>query len=186
MCKKQVTNYFAELIKVLSDADASAIEQAISVLRQACDDSKQIFIFGNGGSAATAMHMACDLNNIRYKGKKRFKAYCLIENLAVLTALANDNSYEDVFVEQLKNLLAKDDVVVAISASGNSPNIVKAVGYAKSEGAKIIGMTGFSGGELKSLSDVSIHADVNDYGKAEDFHLICEHNIVNYLKSQTD
>jgi D-sedoheptulose 7-phosphate isomerase len=154
-------------------------------LWQAYQSDKQIFIFGNGGSASTASHMACDLaKGVSVKAKKRFKVQSLCDNVPIMTAWANDISYDDIFKEQLENLMNPEDIIIAISASGNSPNIVKAVEFAKAAGAFVIGFTGFSGGRLKDLSNLCMHFPINHYGQVEDLHLICEHILADCMKER--
>ncbi len=144
----------------------------------------QIFILGNGGSAATASHMANDLNKLTITpGKPRFKAIALTDNIPLMTAWGNDNSYEDIFAEQLINFIRPDDVVVAISASGNSPNVLRAVQVARQHGALTIGLTGDTGGKLKGLVDYCVLTPTGHICQQEDCHLIVEHAIANTLKT---
>ena len=171
-----INEYKNKLSLAIDNMDVEVINSAVDMLWNAYENDKQIFVIGNGGSASTASHIACDIGKgVVQPDKKRFRIQSLTDNLAWITAIANDISYDSIFEEQLKNFLNEKDIVIAISASGNSANVVKAVEFAKNHGAIIIGMTGFSGGKIKELADVKIHADLNDYGQAEDFHLICEH-----------
>ena len=145
---------------------------------------RTIFIVGNGGSAATASHFACDLAlGPRSSGGKAYRAISLGDNNALITAAGNDLGYETVFSEQLKTLLAPDDLVLAISASGNSPNIIEAVEYANHIGAMTIGLTGFDGGRLRHIAAEHIHISTpkGDYGPVEDLHLVVNHLISSYL-----
>jgi D-sedoheptulose 7-phosphate isomerase len=137
-----------------------------------------VFFIGNGGSAATASHFANDIAiGTRTGDAKPFRAMALTDNVAVLTALANDNGYDSIFVDQLKVHLRDGDALVAISASGNSPNVIAAVEYARSRGAKVVGLTGFDGGKLRTLSDIAIHAQTakGEYGPVEDLHMVVDH-----------
>jgi D-sedoheptulose 7-phosphate isomerase len=143
----------------------------------------KIFIIGNGGSASTASHMAVDLaKGTQVKGYPSLRVISLTDNVGMITAWANDLAYEEVFTEQLKNLLSYKDVLIAISASGNSPNILSAVRYAKSRGAATVGFIGFGGGKLKDLVDVDITVSSHNYGVVEDFHLTLNHIISQFIK----
>lgn len=173
-------NYFKELNCALNQIDKDKIARITEIIYGAYKNDKQIFILGNGGSAATASHFACDL--IKGTGKS-FKAISLTDNVSVITAVGNDLSYEDIFYEQLKNLVNREDVVIGISASGNSPNVVKAIKIAKEMGAKTIGLLGFkTGGILHDLVDCEITIQDGHYGRVEDVHLILCHLTVNYLR----
>jgi D-sedoheptulose 7-phosphate isomerase len=139
-----------------------------------------IFIFGNGGSASTSSHFCCDLNKgVSYGKHKKFHAHSLTDNMATITAYANDTSYDDVFVEPLKNFLNPGDLVIAISGSGNSKNVIKAVEYANSMGNRTAGITGYNGGKLKQIATLSVNANVNDMEISEDIHMILCHTIKN-------
>jgi len=177
-----INNYFEKLSFLLKSLDRQAIDNAIQIIYQAYQADHQIFIIGNGGSASTASHFCCDLSKglLGHKGDrkvKRAKVISLTDNIALMSAWSNDTCYEDVFIEQLKNLLNKEDVLIGISASGNSENIVRAIDYAKKNDAKTIGFLGFNGGRLKDLADCVILAPENHYGRVEDIHLILEHLI---------
>lgn len=181
-------NKYAEDIKTAIDGlDKIAIDNAINKIFQAYKDNKQIFIMGNGGSASTSSHFACDLGKgTVIEGKQRFRVISLNDNMALITAFSNDFGYEFVFEEQLKNLVNKGDIVIAISASGNSPNIIKGINYAKEKGAYIIGFSGFKGGQLKEISNLCIHVENNSYGQVEDIHMFLCHmislNIKKYIE----
>lgn len=180
-----ITKYIDGLNAALLATDKKAISQVAETIWKAYLNDKQIFIFGNGGSASTASHMACDLGKgVNQAGKRRLRVLSLCDNVAIMTAWANDVNYDSVFTEQLKNSLNPEDIVIAISASGNSPNVVQAVEFAKKQGAVVIGMTGFLGGKLKALSDISIHYDLNDYGQVEDLHLMAEHIITQCIREK--
>jgi len=178
--------YLDYLSEVLAGLDESEIGRAAEVLERARIRGRKIFIIGNGGSAATASHMANDLGIGCRTGKgKRFQAISLTDNVAVMTALANDTSYENIFVGQLEVLLEPKDVVLAISASGNSPNIIRAIRYAKKRGAITIGFTGFDGGGLRKFCDHVVWAKTpkGEYGPVEDVHMILDHLLMTYLKA---
>jgi D-sedoheptulose 7-phosphate isomerase len=141
--------YVRDLQTTLAALPLEPIEQVVSILNQARLENRQVFIMGNGGSAATASHFVCDLaKNTREVGKPHFKVIGLSDNMAILSALANDEGYDNVFVQQLANLINPGDIVIAISASGNSPNVLKAIEYARETGATTIGFTGYEGGKL--------------------------------------
>jgi D-sedoheptulose 7-phosphate isomerase len=181
-----VDSYIKELQHCLEKLDKYAIYQAVEILFEAYENGKKIFILGNGGSAGIASHMACDLGkgtlNREYDDEKRFKVISLTDNVPVITAFANDLSYEDIFIQQLKNLVEENDVVVALSGSGNSPNILKALKYAKKCKAKTIGFLGFiDGGKAKKLVDCAIIAKSRYYGPCEDIQLILDHVIISWL-----
>lgn len=180
-----INEYLEKLKAGFDSVDVQQIDAAVNELFNAWKNGKKVIIFGNGGSAATASHMVCDLNKTTlsgYEQKKRFKAICLNDNVPTMTAYANDGAYDDIFVEQLKNFLEKGDIVVALSGSGNSANVVRAVEYAKNNGAKVIGFGGFKGGKLKGLSDIFIWFKEAHYGRVEDFHMVLNHLITERLK----
>jgi D-sedoheptulose 7-phosphate isomerase len=176
--------YTAYITDLLDQLDYAAIDRVGRLLEDARHRGRTIFIVGNGGSAATASHLACDLSlGPRVFGGKAYRAISLADNNALLTAAGNDLGYETVFSEQLKTLLAPGDVVLAISASGNSLNVVRAVEYANHAGAVTIGLTGFDGGRLREIAREHIHIPTpkGDYGPVEDLHLMLNHLISSYL-----
>lgn len=178
-----IDQYLIELEQTIRDMNREAIWAATWVLFEAWRRGKQVFLVGNGGSAATASHMANDLNKLTIApGKARFKAIALTDNVPLMTAWGNDAAYEDIFAEQLINFVNPGDVIVAISASGNSPNILKAVRVAKERGALAIGLTGDVGGKLKDLVDYCVHIPSPRIGQQEDGHMILDHVIANALK----
>ncbi|RXI40503.1 sugar isomerase [Malaciobacter mytili] len=180
--KEFTINYIKKLTQILNQIDIEVIEQIIHTLEETINKNK-IFIIGNGGSAATASHMANDLGvGLKRREIISFNIDSLTDNTPAITAIANDIGYENIFYSQLKNVIKKNDVLIAISCSGNSENIIKAVKYAKEQNAKIIGVTGFDGGELKKLSDINFHIDTQkaQYGIVEDAHMILDHIIYSY------
>ena len=180
--KEAIDNYFNLLKQSVDGLERSAIESFIDLLLEARKNGNNIYIMGNGGSAATASHFTCDFNKgLSYKKDIRFKMICLNDNIATMLAYSNDLGYENVFEEQLKNFLKKDDVVIGISGSGNSKNILNAVEYANELGAKTVGLTGFDGGKLKDIVDVSIHADINNMQVAEDVHMMICHMLYSVM-----
>ena len=172
------TEYKGRLFAALDTLDLSKVDEAITRLRTARDEGRQIFVCGNGGSATTANHFACDMvKGASYGHEKRFRIMALSEPVSTLTAYANDVSYDAVFVEQLKNFANPGDVLIAISGSGNSPNVINAAEYARSIGAYTIGLSGRDGGKLRPLSDLSLHVDDAHMGRIEDTHLVACHMI---------
>ena len=171
-----IRDYLALEIEILKKLDVEQINAALNLLDETRQKKGRIYICGNGGSAATASHFQNDFN----KGVSEyidvpFRFHCLNDNVATLMAIANDIGYEEVFRFQLRNNLEENDVLVAISGSGNSHNVIRPLEYAKEHGCKIIGLTGFSGGKLKELSDISLHAPVNSMQVTEDIHMIFDH-----------
>jgi len=162
-------------------------EEILAVLKNSVLNDQKIFIAGNGGSAAISLHYACDLskgaNKEWEKNKRRFQAICLSTNISYLTAIANDTDYSRVFKEQLINLAKPNDILILISSSGNSPNIIEAAKYAKDNGLIVIGITGFSGGKLKELADYNAHVQIDSYEVSEDIHHIFGHFLTLYLNS---
>lgn len=182
-----IADYFDEIKHCLNMLDKTKIELAIDMLVTAYKNDRKVFILGNGGSAALASHMACDLGKgtlqrIYDNMERRFRVISLTDNVPVLTAYANDLSFEEIFFQQLRNLVETDDIIIAISGSGNSKNVIRAVKYAKSCGAKTIGFLGFrTGGKLARLVDVGILVDSEQYGPIEDIHSILGHLIPAWL-----
>ena len=166
------TEYRQLLIETLEALDMNAVERLVEVFLDAHQRGAQIFTMGNGGSGASASHAAGDfLKGASYGLDKRFKMICLNDNVPSMMAVANDIGWDDIFVEPLKNYLQPGDVVIGISGSGNSRNVLKAAEYAKSKGATLVGMTGFKGGKLRELADLSIHSVAMDMEVAEDVHM---------------
>lgn len=178
-----VESYISKLKSLLERVDYNSVNVIVTCLEKTIVNKSRIYIMGNGGSAATASHMVNDLGTgLRRRNIKNFDVVSLADNVPVTTAIANDIGYENIFYMQLEGLLQPEDLIVAISCSGNSPNIMKAVKYAKEIGSTIIGITGFDGGDLKKLSDVSFHIDApkGEYGLVEDMHMILDHIIYSY------
>jgi len=183
MVDEFITSYKDSLVKSIYSMNNNIIQEIIDVLDIAEQNQANIYIIGNGGSAATASHMVNDLGvGLKRRGIKNLKVKSLADNTPVCTAIANDIGYENIFYMQLKDVLEQEDVLIAISCSGNSPNIIKATTYAKKIGSTIIGLSGFDGGELKSLSDINFHVEAKsgDYGLVEDIHMILDHMIYSY------
>lgn len=166
------TNYRQLLIETLEALDLQSVAAMEDAFAQAHQSGNRIFTMGNGGSGASASHAAGDfIKGASYGLDQRFKMICLNDNLPSMMAIANDIGWDDIFVEPLKNYVEPGDVVIGISGSGNSRNVLKAIAYAQSIGAVTIGMTGFSGGKLKSMVDISVHSPADDMEVAEDVHM---------------
>lgn len=179
MIKGFALKYLAELKKALETIQLDRFEEIVNIILEVYERGNTIFIMGNGGSGATASHFACDINKGTCFGlKKRFKVICLNDNVPTMLAYANDSSYENIFVEQLKNFLRPNDLVIGISGSGNSKNVLKAIKYANENGARTIGLTGFDGGKLADLAKMPLVTKINDMQKVEDSHLIITHIIM--------
>lgn len=174
--KEEINVYFQRLQRVIDGLDVSEIERAVVAIKEAYEREATIYIFGNGGSAATASHYACDFNKgISEKKEKKFHVMCLNDNVPELTAIANDIGYEEVYRFQLRGTLKADDLVIAISGSGNSKNIINAVKYANEIGCDVIGITGYDGGILRQMADYKMHVNVEDMQLAEDVHMVFDH-----------
>ena len=176
-------SYIDYLSSVLSNISLTDIEKFVEVLLEARERESSIFFIGNGGSAATASHFANDIAIGTRTYEKPFRAISLCDNQAVITAIANDDGYEKIFSQQLQVLLKKQDVVVAISASGNSPNLLDAIDTAKKMNTITVGISAFDGGKMKEMVDVSLHVptEKGEYGPAEDAHMVLDHLISSYL-----
>ena len=176
-------SYFSYLKEIIDKVDLSEIKIFVELLLSARKSGATIFFIGNGGSASTASHFVNDLAFGTHEYEKPFKAISITDNVSVLTALGNDYGYGEIFVRQLKVYAEKGDVVVGISASGNSKNLINAFNYAKSSGIKTMALTAFDGGQMKVIADNCIHIPTEDkeYGPAEDVHMILDHLISSYL-----
>lgn len=179
--QQTIEGYIALVKDTLDKLDRSSIEKTIEAFMQAYQAEATIFIFGNGGSAASASHACGDfVKGASYGLEKRFRVMSLVDNLPSMLAIANDISYDDIFVEQLKNFLKPGDLVIGISGSGNSANVVKAMEYAKQKGARTIAFCGYTGGKIKQLADLSVHSVALDMEVAEDIHMI----VFNIIKKE--
>jgi len=177
--------YFSYLSGLFEHIDVNVIEKIITTFEEAAEKNKAIYFIGNGGSAVTASHLARDIGiGTRAPGLKPYKTISLVDNMAVITAIANDEEFTNVFIRQLEAVLETRDVVFALSVSGNSPNIIEAIKYAKKHRAFTIGCTGFDGGALKKLVDISIHIPTprGEYGPVEDIFMIVGHLVTSYLR----
>lgn len=172
----EVNAYLDREISVLQALDAEAINRALNLLLETFENGNTVFVFGNGGSSSTASHFQNDFNKgVSEYTEKKFQFQCLNDNVATLMAVANDIGFEEVFRFQLRGHMRPGDVVMAISGSGNSKNVLRAVEYAREQGARVIGLTGFDGGKLREMSDVSLHVPVNSMQITEDVHMIFDH-----------
>lgn len=161
-----------------------ALDRAVALLRDARGRGATIFFCGNGGSASTASHFACDLGkNTVHPTLGRFRTIALVDNLPAVTAWGNDSGYDQIFVEQARNLLRPGDVLVAVSGSGNSPNVLRAAEYARELGCEVIGLIGFEGGALKAMSTVALVVPGRTIEQAEDGHLILNHAICTAVRA---
>jgi D-sedoheptulose 7-phosphate isomerase len=173
-----IERYLKEVVEMVDALPREKIWQVVQAIQETRDRNGQVFILGNGGSAALASHMATDLAKTSIvPGVRRIRAISLADNVSLITAWANDTSYEDVFAEQLTNLLQSGDLVIAVSGSGNSSNVLRAVKAAKARGARTVGFTGRPGGKLKNNVDISIVVPSRRIEQAEDAHLILDHVI---------
>lgn len=174
--------YKADLLRSIDTIDLEKIRQAIGILATAREEGRQIFVCGNGGSASTASHFVCDMvKGASFGRDRRFRIMALTDSLPTLTAYSNDVSYDCVFAEQLKNFAQPGDVVMAISGSGNSPNVLRAVEYGNSIGCQTIAMTGRDGGILGGMAQLNIQVSHPHMGHIEDGHVVAMHMIAYYF-----
>lgn len=172
--------YLAEKAKQINEKE---LGQFVDVILKARDRGSAVYFIGNGGSAATASHFANDIQIGTRSAGKPFRVQSLTDNVAILTAVGNDYGYEHIYVKQLEALVVENDVVVAISASGNSPNVIRGIEFAKTKKCITVSLTGFDGGQLQKMTDLNVHVPSNkgEYGPVEDFHMIFDHIIGTYL-----
>ena len=179
--------YFEDLQNSIRSVDVNAVGRVIETLDRAYDEGRTVFIAGNGGSASTASHMASDLSKTvlghpTVPGKQGFRAISLTDNIPLFTAWANDEGFAEIFAGQLRNLARPGDVLIVISVSGNSENLVRGVHQAKQIGMTTLGFLGHQGGKLVSMVDSSVLVQGSDYGPIEDSHLVLDHLITGYFK----
>jgi D-sedoheptulose 7-phosphate isomerase len=182
----EARHYFEELQRVLLELPHSTIDRIADELMKANESGRIVYLFGNGGSASLASHIACDLGKgtAYCNGGKRFRVLALTDNIPTMTAWANDASYEDIFSEQLRNFVQPQDVAFAISGSGNSKNVLRALQVAREAGARTIGISGFQGGEMKSLCDICLVVPSNNMQIIEDLHLAMAHAIFRIVSAR--
>jgi D-sedoheptulose 7-phosphate isomerase len=189
MCRESIRGYLSGLYQCLQKLDHETVLAAVRILDRAYHAKAKIFLIGNGGSACTASHLATDLTKtIRgvpaNPAVSGFRAMALMDNVGLLTAWANDESYDSIFAEQLRQLAQPGDVLVAISGSGNSKNIISAVRVARGMGVQVIGLLGKGGGQVRELADVAVITPSDDYGVIEAVHLAIGHSIARYFRSR--
>lgn len=178
----ELNAYREREIAVLNSLDLNSVNQVMNVLEDARLHGKRIFICGNGGSAATASHYCCDFNKgVSENQNDKYNFECLNDNIPTLMAVANDIGYEEVFRFPLKNKMKSGDILIGISGSGNSKNVVNAMEYAKSIGGTTIAIVGYSGGKMKEMADYNIHVNINDMQISEDIHMILDHMMMYVL-----
>ncbi|HVC27807.1 MAG TPA: SIS domain-containing protein [Nitrososphaerales archaeon] len=186
--------YLEEVSQIAAKLDRGSIDKAIEILYEAWKSDSQVFVIGNGGSASTATHFACDLNKwVSDEADVKFRAFSLVDNIPLVSALTNDNGWGDVYSEQLRNFFRKGDVLVAISVHGGSgsdkagpwsQNLLKAVKYAKDNGGKVVGLSGFDGGVLRTASDACIVVPANSTPHVEGMHLVLTHLMCEQLRGR--
>jgi D-sedoheptulose 7-phosphate isomerase len=183
---ESIQNYISVLHQTIDQLPKELIAEIIDVLQAARLRGNNVFIMGNGGSASTASHFVCDLaKNTRCEGLPHFKVIGLTDNMAIFSAYANDEGYENVFSQQLVNLIQPQDIVIAISASGNSKNVICAIEEAQKHNVTTIGFTGFDGGRLGQMVNINLHVRSNIIEHVEDIHLMLEHIVVKTIKDRT-
>jgi len=176
--------YLRDLKRIIDVFPHDKFDRVVQCLLAAYEENRLIFVMGNGGSGATASHFACDMNKgASLPFSTRFKVICLNDNIPTMLAYANDLSYDDVFLEQMKNFFQPEDVVMGISGSGNSDNVLKAIRYASEHGGKTIGLCGYSGGKLAKLVDIPFVIQSDDMQKIEDIHMIVVHMLMQALRA---
>ncbi len=182
---EHVANYLSQVQATVASLAAEPVDAVVKILLEAAHTNHKVFIFGNGGSASTASHMACDLSkNTMVAGAPRFKVIALTDNLPLITAWSNDTAYEHVFAEQLRPLVDAGDVVIGISCSGNSANVINAMKLARQANAKTIAFTGDKGGRLQDTVDLCIKAPSPKIEVQEDIHLMLEHCICHTIREE--
>lgn len=182
---KNVETYLSQIQQTVANLSPDLIDQVITILLERARWGSTVFIFGNGGSAATASHFACDLaKNTMVPNAPRFRVIALTDNISLISAWANDTAYENIFAAQLKPLVEAGDVVIGISCSGNSPNVLKAMALAREHGAATIAFTGDRGGSLKGMVDLCIQVPSPSIEQQEDVHLILEHCICAAIREE--
>lgn len=192
--KEYLETYIETIQKGMKDISENEFKKAASILASAYKNDKQIFVAGNGGSAGTANHFVCDFgkNAVRQPdgylkpGPRRFRILSISDNIEKLTALGNDIAFEEIFRQQLINLMNEGDVLIIVSASGNSPNLVRACEYAKEKKAHIIILAGFSGGKIKDFAEAALIIPLKEYEQIEDVHLIIFHMLTYYFKNNPE
>jgi len=186
MIKNLARDYLSELRDITDRLPLEDLEAIVDLLFRAYERGAQIFVMGNGGSAATASHFACDAGHLNLELKKRLRVRCLTDDVSTILAIANDRSYDQIFVEQLRTMMSPGDVVLGISGSGNSPNVIEAVAFANRGGASSAALLGFDGGRLAKIAGRSLVVPGRDMKKIEDVHVILVHIIAQGLKARIE
>lgn len=189
----RTVEYLAESQEILKKLDSTVIDRAIEILYDAWANDNQVFVIGNGGSASSSTHFACDLNKwVSDDAERKFRAFALVDNIPLVSALTNDNGWGDVYVDQLRNFYRKGDVLVAISVHGGSgsdkagpwsQNLLKAVKFVKDNGGKVVGLSGFDGGVLKTAADACVVVPANSTPQVEGMHLVITHLMSEQLRA---
>lgn len=178
----ELNAYREREIAVLNSLDLNSVNQIMNVLEEARLQGRKIFICGNGGSAATASHYCCDFNKgVSENQNEKYNFECLNDNIPTLMAVANDIGYEEVFRFPLKNKMKRGDILIGISGSGNSKNVINAMEYTQSIGGTTIAFVGYSGGKMKEIADYTIHVNINDMQISEDVHMMLDHMMMYVL-----
>ncbi|MDP4239922.1 MAG: SIS domain-containing protein [Bacteroidota bacterium] len=182
--KRDIEAYMYRLKKTIDALPIDDIEELMNVLVKAKEEERTIFIMGNGGSSATSSHFVCDFNKgVSFNDEKKFKFICLNDNIPSIMAYANDMSFDEIFIQQLKSFYKRGDVVIGISGSGNSMNVIKAIEYASANGGVTVGLTGYHGGKLKNIVKYNVNVPVEDMQIVEDLHMVLDHCMMKILSS---
>lgn len=182
--KNDISSYFAKLKNTIDLISKEDLNSLMNLLEEARNEGKTIFIMGNGGSAATASHYVCDFNKgISLNQDKKYRFICLNDNIPSMMAYGNDLSYEDIFLYPLKTYFTPGDVVIGMSGSGNSMNVVKAIEYANANYGISVSLTGYDGGKLKKISKYNVHVPINDMQITEDLHMVLDHCMMKILSN---
>jgi len=185
MRTSDVTSYFNTVVQVIAQMPLATVDRIAQMLFQAYESNRMIYLFGNGGSAALASHFACDLGKGAANGSgKRFQVLAFTDNVPLMTAWANDARYEDIFAEQLINFVRPADIAFGISGSGKSPNVLKALRVAHNAGAVTIGLTGFQGGDMRSICDLCLVVPSDNMQIIEDLHLSVTHAVFTAVRAR--
>lgn len=186
--KEFLEGYRRELFPAIEAIDPAEFQKVVDLLAQTYRADRQVFIMGNGGSAGTANHFVCDFgkNAVQNPDKRRFRILSLSDNVEKITAFGNDVEFSEIFRQQLINLLNPGDLVIAVSASGNSPDLVKACEYARERGARQVALAGFDGGRIKDFADARLIVPLTSYEQIEDVHMVLCHMIVCYFKTHPE
>jgi len=180
-----IQSYLGDISTLMSEISESSIENVLNILYKAYIEDKQVFLFGNGGAAATSTHLACDLaKGATYPDKRRFKVVSLSENISILTAWANDTDYTNIFGEQLKNFVKPEDVVIGLSASGMSPNVINALKLANEMGAVTVLFSGYDGGKAAKEAKHTVIVPTKNIQQIEDVHLVICHILYTCLRQK--